>query len=101
MWARGPYKQAFETDNLTIAVVCPDERRCSILVDWTKRELKALEMDEYSQLFLFTAVSPVAVAPGRFFFGQVWAQIDSADAINLIDPPAQRERGEGVIYQQI
>src|SRR3954452_24187780 len=26
LWARGPYKEAFETDNLTIAVVCPNER---------------------------------------------------------------------------
>jgi hypothetical protein len=101
VWARDPYKEAFETDNLTIAVVCPDDRRCSVLIDWTKRELKAREMDEYSQLFLFTAVSPVAVAPERFFFGQVWAQIASADAINLIHPPAQRQREEGVIYQQI
>src|SRR3954447_14192852 len=101
VWAKGPYKETFETDTLTIAVVCPDERRCSVLIDWTKRELKARKMAEYAQLFLLTAVSPDAVAPERFFFGQVWAQIASADAINLIDPPAHRGREEGVIYQQI
>src|SRR3954453_1124921 len=66
VWGRGPYKEAFETDNLTIAVVCPDERRRAVLMDWTMRELKARELAEYGQLFLFTATSPVNVSPTRF-----------------------------------
>ena len=30
VWATGPYMEAFETDNVTVAVVCPDEQaRCA------------------------------------------------------------------------
>src|SRR3954452_9481982 len=46
VWAKGPYKDAFETDNLTIAIVCPDERRRAVLKDWTMLELKAREQTE-------------------------------------------------------
>jgi hypothetical protein len=101
VWARGPYKEAFETDNLTIAVVCPDERRRAVLMDWTMRELKARQLEEYAQLFLFTATSPVTASPARFFFGKVWRQADAGQAINLINPPAQRDIQKGVIFQTV
>jgi hypothetical protein len=81
--------------------VCPDERRCSVLIDWTKRELKARDHEEYAQLFLFTSASPVAVAPEKFFFGKLWHETQSADTVSLIEPPLHREREKGVIFQQV
>ena len=51
--------QAFETDNVTVAVVCPDEQRVAQLIDWTMRELYARGREDYAELFLFTAASPV------------------------------------------
>lgn len=101
VWAAGPYKQAFETDNLTIAVACPDERRRAVLIDWTMRELREREIDEYGQLFVFTATSPVDASPARFFFGKVWRQADSLDPVSLIDPPASRIGEKGVVYQTV
>src|SRR3954451_17485500 len=101
VWSEGPYQDRFETDNLTIAVVCPDERRRATLMDWTMRELKARHLEEYGQLFLFTATSPVTASSARFFFGKVWRQADSGRAINLIDPPSQRDIEEGVVFQTV
>jgi hypothetical protein len=101
VWANGPYQQAFETDNLTIAVACPHERRRAVLMDWTMRELKARDLEEYAQLFVFTATSPVEATPSRFFFGKVWREADSTRAVNLIDPPTRQTAGEGVVFQQV
>jgi hypothetical protein len=101
VWAGGPYKAAFETDNLTIAVVCPNERRRAELMDWTMRELKAREIEEYAQLFLFTATSPVEVSPARFFFGKVWRQADSSGVISLVNVPGRAGNEEGVVFQSV
>jgi hypothetical protein len=98
VWANGPYQQAFETDNLTIAVVCPHERRRAVLMDWTKRELHARELDEYAELFVFTATSSVDASPARFFFGKVWQQADSTKSISLIEPPDPPSPEKGVVY---
>src|SRR6185312_5737650 len=65
VWADGPYQQAFETDNLTIAVVCPDQTRCAQLSDWTMRELRSRRAEEYGELFVFTSASPVATPARR------------------------------------
>ena len=99
VWAGGPYKEAYETDNLTIAIVCPDDRRRTVLIDWTTRELRDRESEEYGELFLFTATSPVEVSPVRFFFDKLWRQAGFAEAISLFDHPASGVKEEGVVYQ--
>ena len=101
VWAGGPYQEAFETDNLTIAVACPDAGRRAVLIDWTMRELMARELDEYGQLFVFTATSPVDASPARFFFGKVWLQADSGSPVHLIDPPALRADEKGVVFRTV
>jgi hypothetical protein len=101
VWSEGPYQDKFETDNLTIAVVCPDERRRAALLDWTMRELKARQLEEYAELFLFTATSPVEVAPQRFFFSKVWREAGSVKPISLLEPPAQASDEKGTIYSSI
>jgi len=101
VWSEGPYQDRFETDNLTIAVVCPDERRRAVLLDWTMRELKARHSEEFAELFLFTASSPVATAPHRFFFSKVWREAGSVKAVSLLEPPIQPADEKGVIYSSI
>jgi len=97
VWATGPYKEAFETDNVTVAVVCLDTNRVTQLIDWTMRELTMRRTQEYAELFLFTSDSPVA-APQRFFLDQVWYQADTGEALSLVDFPP--EPGEsGVVFQ--
>ena len=51
----GPYREAFETDNVTVAVVCLDSNRVAQLIDWTMRELTIRSAQEYAELFLFTS----------------------------------------------
>src|SRR3954468_472828 len=101
VWSEGPYQDRFETDSLTIAVVCPDERRRTVLMDWTMRELKARQLEEFAELFLFTASSPVATAPHRFFFSRVWREAGSVKPISLLDPPIRPSDEKGVIYSTI
>ncbi len=83
-----PYEKAFETDNLTIAVVCPDERRCRMLIDWTLRELKLRGAEDFAELFLFTYVSPETTDPYQFFFAPVWQAAGQKQRIPLLDVPA-------------
>jgi hypothetical protein len=97
VWAEGPYRDAFEADYLTIAVVCPDERRVGQLIDWTMRELRDRGTQAYADIFLFTAASPVA-APERFFVDQLWYQADTGEVVSLVDfLPASPE--SGVVFQ--
>jgi hypothetical protein len=97
VWAEGPYMEAFETENVTVAVVCPDERRVGQLIDWTMRELILREAQEYAEHFLFTSESPVP-SPKRFFLDRVWYQVDTGEAVSLVDfPPEPRE--SGVVFQ--
>jgi Replication-relaxation len=97
VWAQGPYMQAFETDNVTVAVVCPDGRRVDQLIGWTMREFAVRGTVKYAQLFLFTSESPVASAE-RFFLDRVWQQADTGEVVSLVDfPPAVRE--SGVVFQ--
>src|SRR5215217_5417080 len=49
VWAQGPYMEAFETDNVTVAVVCPDGSRVTQLIEWTMRELTARGTQEYAE----------------------------------------------------
>jgi hypothetical protein len=101
MWADGPYRTAFETDNLTIAVVCPDEPRRAILIDWTMRELTARSLPEFAELFLFTATSPITVSPRRFFFGNAWREPHTGKAVSVLDAPSPQEQERGIVYQTV
>ena len=69
-----------------------------VLMEWTIRELKARGAGEYADLFLFTAMSLVQVSPSRFFFGKVWRQAGSSEAISLIEPPLPQTAEKGVVY---
>ena len=62
-------EKAFETDNVTVAVVCPDSSRVGQLIDWTMRELTARRTRQYADLFLFTSASPVVSAERFFWIG--------------------------------
>jgi hypothetical protein len=94
VWATGPYRRAFETDNVTVAVVCPNDRRVAQLIDWTMRELTDRAAQQFAQLFLFTSESPVE-SPERFFLDRVWFQADTGEAVSVVDfPPALGQSGE-------
>jgi hypothetical protein len=101
VWADGPYQTAFETDNLTIAVVCPDETRRGILLDWTLRELTARSLTDFAELFLFTATSPATVSPRRFFFGNVWRQPHTGTAVSVLGAPPPTGEERGIVYQTV
>jgi hypothetical protein len=97
-WATGPYMQAFETDNVTVAVVCPDHQRVEQLMDWTMRELIARKSEQYAELFLFTAASPVTTPVQPFFSGQIWFQADTGEVVSLLDFPMPTTES-GVVFQ--
>ena len=99
VWVDGPYQEAFDSDNLTIAVACPNERRQAVLMDWTRRELQSRKIDHFAELFVFTSVSPVELTPQRFFFGKVWREGVSANPTNLLDAPVIKGDQKGVVYQ--
>jgi hypothetical protein len=84
----GPYAEAFETDTLTIAVVCPDERRCRALLDCTLRELGLRNAEDSAELFLFTHASPETTDPYQFFFAPVWQAIGENQRVPLLNTPA-------------
>jgi hypothetical protein len=108
VWAgeNGPYAKAFETDNLTIAVVCPDERRCRMLIDWTLRELRLRNTEGFAELFLFTYASSETTNPYDFFFAPLWITTERGGLVPLLDtPPAPMTTSsgpqEGVIYSSV
>lgn len=88
MWAMGPYQEAFETDNLTIAVVCPDKKRRDELASWTLAELSERNL-KLADIFLFTAEKPVGVTPAAFYFGRCWRSAASEELLSLLDPPLE------------
>src|SRR5512135_600693 len=53
-WARGPYREAFGNETLTIAVVTPEEARRDTLRTWTAQELSRIGQTELAEIFLFT-----------------------------------------------
>jgi Replication-relaxation len=99
-WAEGPYMEAFETDNVTVAVVCSDQRRVAQLMDWTMRELAARGSEVDADLFLFTADSPVTTPPKTFFSDRVWLQADTGEAVSLVDFPVPTSES-GVVFQAV
>jgi hypothetical protein len=98
LWAIGPYREAFATDNVTIAVVCPDGTRLDTLVAWTIRELSGRGLGDLADIFLFTAESPVSASPALFFFGTVWSVPQGPERVSLLDPPPKTVSKEVPIY---
>jgi Replication-relaxation len=92
LWATGPYQQAFQTDNLTIAVAAPTPERRVALRTWTQRELEQQQMSDLADIFLFTAASPVSTEPARFFFGRLWYPPHESRPVSLFDAPVAREQ---------
>jgi hypothetical protein len=99
VWVNGPYQAAFASDYLTIAVACPSERRRSVLMDWTMRELRTRNIAHFGQLFVFTATSPVEATPQRFFFSKVWREAGAVKPTSLLDGPVIKGDEQGVVYQ--
>jgi hypothetical protein len=98
-WAEGPYQAAFETDNLTIAVVCPSDARVSVLADWTMRELRSRNLEHLADIFLLTAASPVSCTPRQFFLDSVWRSVRQPTALCLLEAPAAIRKESGVVYR--
>ena len=108
VWAgdNGPYAEAFETDNLTIAVVCPDERRCGMLLDWTLRELRLRGNEDVADFFLFTHASAETTKPYEFFFASLWMSAERKELVPLLDTPlapvtTSARPQKGVIYSSV
>jgi hypothetical protein len=100
-WAEGPYQEAFETDNLTIAVVCPSNTRVSVLADWTMRELRTRNLAHLGDIFLLAAASPVGSTPERFFFDPVWRSANQPSATSLLEAPAAIRDESGVVFRTV
>src|SRR3954452_10909963 len=97
-WVDGPYQEAFETDNLTIATVCLTDTRTQQLADWTLKELRGRNLEDLADLFLFTAASPVTTAPADFFFTPLWRSVSNQE-VSLLDTRAQRHQERGVLFR--
>jgi len=92
VWAEGPYREAFETDNLTIAVVAPTPQRRNQLLTWTRAELAKQERSRLAEIFLVTDASPLGMRPARFFFDRLWYSPHQSEPLSLLDPPETRLR---------
>ncbi|MEU9573731.1 replication-relaxation family protein [Streptomyces massasporeus] len=88
-WAEGPYRSAFDSDNLTVAVVTPTPQRRDQLAAWTTQELDATGSTHVVDIFLFTDASPVTTPPERFFFEPLWLSLTSSAPVGLLDPPEE------------
>jgi hypothetical protein len=99
-WSVGPYKEAFETDNLTIATVSPNMELQSQLREWTQRELALRDLHEYSELFLFTARNPHTTLPAEFFLRRAWQLPHTDEPVELITAP-QSQTESGVVFQTV
>ncbi|MER6316228.1 replication-relaxation family protein [Streptomyces sp. NPDC001581] len=85
-WAEGPYRDAFESDNLTVAVAIPSAARRDQLSTWTLEELGQNGSPELADIFLFTDASLVTTDPFELFFGLCWYPAGAADPVSLLDP---------------
>lgn len=86
-WAAGPYRQAFDAQTLTIAVVTPDGLRRNTLRAWTAQELIRLDQLPLAEIFLFTSTDPATTPPAEFFFAPCWYEPTTADPVSLLLPP--------------
>ncbi|WP_406462612.1 replication-relaxation family protein [Streptomyces sp. NBC_01622] len=90
-WAEGPYRRAFETDNLTVAVAVPTMARRVQLSEWTAQELESIGRDQLADIFLFTDASPVATDPFELFFDLLWYPAGQDHPVSLLDAPESAE----------
>jgi hypothetical protein len=93
-WAEGPYREAFEADNLTVAVATPSAARREQLSAWTIDELGDIDKAELADIFLFTDASPVTTDPTQLFFDLCWYPAGQAHPVSLLDPPPTAPEGE-------
>jgi hypothetical protein len=100
-WAEGPYQEAFQTDNLTIATVCPSDDRVETLAGWTLQELQSRSLQDLANLFLFTAASPVSLPPAQFFFGSKWRSAVDPLPSPLITSPGHQQQESGVVFRSL
>jgi hypothetical protein len=85
-WANGPYRKAFETDNLTVAVVTPSPARRDQLRAWTLAELQKRGAPALADIFLVTAASPSTTQPVSFFFDDLWHLPHQPQSVSLLGP---------------
>src|SRR3954452_1963678 len=83
-WSIGPYQEAFDTDNLTVVIVSPDTERQTQLREWTRRELALRDLNDYSELFLFTFRPPHMPPPAGFFLKRTWQLPHVDEPVSLI-----------------
>lgn len=86
-WAEGPYEDAFDTDNVTIAVVTPTPRRRDTLRHWTVLELANRGWTDYEEIFLFTSADPVLTSPRALFFDRLWYLPTGEPPVSLLEWP--------------
>jgi Replication-relaxation len=85
-WAAGPYRAAFATDSLTIAVIAPgDEKRTRTLWHQTEVALDAIGARSYGSLFLFTAQDPATAPPRTFWLAPGCLQPFNNQTLPLIE----------------
>ncbi len=73
--AAGPYRDAFATDSMTVAVVTTaGARRAEVLRRWTEHELAALGKRHWGELFWFTHTDPAIVEPAALYLGSHWVR---------------------------
>jgi len=82
----GPYREAFGTDLLTVAIVAtPGEGRAEELLRWIAAALATLRRQDTADLFLVTAVDVAAVDPATLYCGPVWRRCDQEAPVPLIE----------------
>ncbi|MFD5620848.1 replication-relaxation family protein [Streptomyces yangpuensis] len=99
-WAEGPYRPAFEADNLTVAVVTPSRQRRDQLADWTVQELQTIGRPNLADIFLLTEASPVTTSPEAFFFHSLWYPAGAQHPVSLLDTPDEPRKEVYSIYNQ-
>ncbi|MEO8716196.1 MAG: replication-relaxation family protein [Acetobacteraceae bacterium] len=84
--ADGPYREAFGTDLLTVAMVAtPGQGRADELLRWIAAELTSLHRPDATALFLVTAVDAATVNPAILYCGPVWRRCDQETPVPLIE----------------
>lgn len=85
-WATGPYKQAFQAENLTIAVVAPNPNWARELREWTSEQIRESGVHPgLAEIFLFASVDPAGVPPEELFFLPLWVSAGSDAPVSLLD----------------
>lgn len=86
-WASGPYRAAFDAEELTVAVIVPTERRLGQLLAWTTAELRHRQLldTDLASIFLFIAADPAMLAPDELFTLPRWLDVHGTDTVALIE----------------